>query len=329
MSATPARILTVFLGAGFLGYFLYLLGASNIWLDLKMIGWRLLAIVALEALIDLTSARAWWHMFPRNRRQGCFPRIWLVQLAGSAINNSTPGAPLGGEPIKAMFMKERFELPVTAATLLSAKLAQALGRLLFIMSGVITVAWSLKFERLPATSLAAGFILTTAGIATFMLLQLRGVSAPAQKIIHRLRLSQVRLERGIRALERVDQSLHELYGRRPLDFVAAVVLVLIGLSIGVVQVWLMLGWLGLHRDWLSSLAIESFSVMVSFAFFVVPGSLGVQEGGKLLIFAALGLPLSAGLSLGIAFRLSSLLSMAGGFAAFISLRQRDLSSQAG
>jgi uncharacterized membrane protein YbhN (UPF0104 family) len=91
----------------------------------------------------------------------------------------------------------------------------------------------------------------------------------------------------------------------------------------------MLGWLGLRRDWPSSLAIESFSVLVNFALFVIPGSLGVQEGGKLLIFAALGLPLSAGLSLGVAFRLNSLVNLAVGFAVLMLLRQRDFSSRTG
>jgi len=157
MSASYARTLAVSVWVAFLGYFLYRFGAANIWLDLKMIGWRLSAIVALEALMRLTSARAGWYMFPSKTRQGCFTRIWLVQLAGNALNDITPGVPLGGEPIKAM-LKEQFDLPVTTATLLSAKLAQALAGALFIILGVVAVSWSLKFEYLPAKSLAAGFI---------------------------------------------------------------------------------------------------------------------------------------------------------------------------
>jgi len=329
MFASSAQTLAVFLGVASLAYFLHRFGVANTWEDLRMIGWRLLAIVALEALVHLTSARSWWHLFPNKTRQGRFPRICLVQLAGSALNDTTPGAPLGGEPIKAMLMKEQFELPLTTATLLSAKLAQALGRMLFVMLGAGTVFWSLKVACLPAKSLAVGFILTASGIATFMALQIRGLSAPAKRVFHCLRLPQDWVERFGCALEGVDQYQCELYRARPLDFVASVALVLVGLSIGVVQVWLMLGWIGLRRDWPSSLAIESFSVLVNFAFFVVPGSVGAQEGGKLLIFAALGLPLSAGLSLGVAFRLSSLVSLAVGLAALISLRQRDFSKSTG
>jgi uncharacterized membrane protein YbhN (UPF0104 family) len=60
--------------------------------------------------------------------------------------------------------------------------------------------------------------------------------------------------------------------------------------------------------------------LVSFVSFVIPGSLGVQEGGKLLIFAALGLPLSAGLSVGVAFRLNNIVTILEGLAALAWLR---------
>jgi hypothetical protein len=196
------------------------------------------------------------------------------------------------------------------------------------MLGVAAACWSLRFEHLPSGALAVAFFLTLLGVAAFMVLQLRGLSGPARRIFGRLRVPQDSLERIALALERVDQFLHDLYRARPLDFVASIGLVLAGLCVGVIQVWLMLGWLGLHREWSSSLAIESFSVLISFACFIVPGLLGVQEGGKLLIFSALGLPPSAGLSLGVAFRLNSLASLAAGFIAFISLR-RELSRQPG
>jgi uncharacterized membrane protein YbhN (UPF0104 family) len=121
-------------------------------------------------------------------------------------------------------------------------------------------------------------------------------------------------------LGRVDEHLQELYGARPLDFVASVMLGFVGLCVGIVQIWLMMGWIGLRQDWLSSLTIEAFSVLVSFVGFAVPGSLGVQEGGKLLIFAALGLPVSAGLTVGVAFRLNNIANMVIGLAVFAWLR---------
>ena len=69
---------------------------------------------------------------------------------------------------------------------------------------------------------------------------------------------------------------------------------------------LLLGWMGLIRDWRVALAIESLSMLFGFATFLIPDSLGIKEGGLALTFSALALPVSAGLAVAIAFRITSL-----------------------
>lgn len=314
------RALTIFAGAGFVVYLLHQLGASEIWRALRMIGWRFMVLVALEFVVHAIGARSWWHLFPGQERRGCFPRLWVTHLAGGALNDITPGAPIGGDPFKAIALKEKFAMSVTTATLLSAKLAQALARALFVILGVLTVSWSIKLESFPLKGLAIGFLLTAVGLGTFTALQLRGLSRPASSVLYHLWLPDSWV-RGIgQVLERVDAHLSDLYKTRPLDFIVSVGLAFSGLCIGIVQIWLIMGWIGPPCSWLASLAIESFSILLSFIFFVVPGSLGVQEGGKLLMFSALGLPLSEGLSLGIIIRLMLLVNLAIGFAALVWLR---------
>lgn len=90
-------------------------------------------------------------------------------------------------------------------------------------------------------------------------------------------------------------------------------------ALGVLQVYLLLCWLGLPAGVVTCVAIEAFSVLIQLALFLVPASIGVQEGGKVLIFTALGLPAVAGLSVGIAFRLTQLAGIGLGFGAFARL----------
>ncbi|MBV8054652.1 MAG: flippase-like domain-containing protein [Deltaproteobacteria bacterium] len=325
------RALTISAGAGFVAYLMHQLGASNIWRALRMIGWRFIVLMALEFMVHAFSARAWWHLFPGQRRRGCFPRLWVTYLAGNALNDITPGAPIGGDPFKAIALKEKFAMSVTAATLLSARLGQALARALFVILGMLTTSWSIKLESFPLKGLAIGFLLTAAGLGIFAILQLRGLSGPAISVFHHLWLPDSWAERIGQVLERIDVQLSELYRTRPIDFVVSVGLAFSGLCIGIVQIWLIMGWIGLPCSWLASLTIESFSILLSVVLFVVPGSLGVQEGGKLLVFTALGLPLSAGLSLGIIIRLMFLVNLAAGFAALVWLRpvERAAATQTG
>jgi len=323
------RVLTFAFGAALFAYLLYGFGSAQVWLDLRSVGWRLAVIVALEILVSGLNTWAWWRIFPSPTRGGSFPRLFLVQLAGSALSETAPGAPLYGEPSKVLLLKEQLPVSVTTATLLSSKLAQAVARALFALLGMLAAPWSLQYDRLPVEGLIIGFILTAAGVATFMALQIYGLSGPARRVFARVTFLGSWGERVERGLGRVDEHLQELYGARPLDFVAAIALNLAGLGIGVVQIWLVMGWIGLEQDWLSSLTIEAFSVLVSFVSFAIPGSLGVQEGGKLLIFAALGLPLSAGLSVGVVFRLNNVVNMVAGLAVFAWLKpHRVLSGRA-
>ena len=58
--------------------------------------------------------------------------LFLVQRAGSVLNETVPGAPLYGKPVKALLLRERSPVSVTTASLLSVKLTQALAMALFV-----------------------------------------------------------------------------------------------------------------------------------------------------------------------------------------------------
>jgi hypothetical protein len=91
---------------------------------------------------------------------------------------------------------------------------------------------------------------------------------------------------------------------------------------GVLQVLFLLRRLGLPHSFIITLAIESLVMLLGFVTFIVPSVLGVQEGAKLLIFTALGLPAAAGLTVGIAFRLTSVVDNAAGLLALAALKGR-------
>ena len=122
----------------------------------------------------------------------------------------------------------------------------------------------------------------------------------------------------------VDEQVAEFYRSRPGDLARSIAAHLFAFSFGVLQVSLLLGWLSLPNDWKTSLAIEAFSGLVGFIIFVVPGSVGVQEASTVLIFTALGLSASDGMSVGIAFRLNEIVSTGIGLALLGLLQRRAL-----
>ena len=88
---------------------------------------------------------------------------------------------------------------------------------------------------------------------------------------------------------------------------ASFALSLLGWIVGTGEVWLALHFLGSPVGWAEALMLESLGQAIRGAAFAIPGSLGVQEGGYLLLARLIGLPPEAALALSLAKRARELL----------------------
>jgi len=167
-----------------------------------------------------------------------------------------------------------------------------------------------------------GFLTTLACVLGFLLLQLRGFTDTTTRILRRLPIPKRWMVRLKRLGPAVDAEMAALYRSRPRDLVLAVCSHQVAFLCGVLQVLFLLRRLGLPHSFVISLAIESLVMLLGFVTFIVPSVLGVQEGAKLLIFTALGLPAAAGLTVGIAFRLTSIVDNGAGLLALAALKGR-------
>jgi len=67
------------------------------------------------------------------------------------------------------------------------------------------------------------------------------------------------------------------------------------------------------------LAIEAFALVLDWAGFWVPGRIGAQEAGRVLVFTTFGFSAATGLAVALIVRLNQLAVAALGLAAFASL----------
>jgi glycosyltransferase 2 family protein len=307
-----------------LGFLIYESGAMRIAADLQSVGRGLIAIIAIEFMVDGFHTLGWWFTFSAEARRGYYWTLYFVRLAGTALNQTIPAASMGGEPAKVFLLEPHFPVTTAIATVMTSSLVMSLSKAGFIAFGTILTWRRVQLPHGFVIAVVVGFVATLAGILVFLIFQLRGITAAAKGVIARLPLP----DRWIQGLERlapsIDEEIRAFYRTRPRDLTMAVLAHLCAFCCGVVQVWLLIGWLGLPRSLATSLAIESFSMLLGFMMFAVPGSIGVQEGGMLLVFAALGLPASAGLAVGIAFRVTSIVGAAAGLLAFAALKGRKV-----
>ena len=318
------QLLALGLGVALFSYLIYETGPASLAANLELIGPKIIFIFALERIVDLFNAVGWWFTFAPNLRRGTLGTLYIVRLAGTALNEVTPSASIGGEPAKVMLLRPY--LPTTAATasVLTALVSFTFAKAIFIAVGMLTTWHRLKLPHGLSTVLLAGFMLTLSGVIAFLTLQLRGFARAAGRLGRRIGLPESWMAEIDSASGAVDEHVADFYRSRPGDLARSIAAHLFAFLFGVLQVSLLLGWLSLPNDWQTSLAIEAFSGLVGFIIFVVPGSVGVQEASKVLIFTALGLSASDGMSVGIAFRMNEIVSTIIGLAILALLQRRAL-----
>jgi uncharacterized protein (TIRG00374 family) len=303
----------------FLGYLVYHIGVDSILRDLRTIGWGLGIVVLMELVLDGFNTLGWRATFaPADRRVG-FWRLYLVRLAGSAFNQVIPSGTMGGEPIKVMLLQPDVRTSAAVASVVTAKLAYSAGQACFVLAGFVFAFHRFHLPAQVNYAFYGAMVLTALSLAAFFWVQHRGLFAVTAKAARFLPLPQHLVDRLRAATGRVDDLIREIHVDRPADFATAVGWHLAAFGVSMLQVYLFMRWLGLDADIVDALAVESCAVLLQIALFLVPAGIGVQEGGRMLLFTGLGLPEAVGLTVGIAFRLNQLVSIAFGLAAYAFL----------
>ena len=322
VSARGLRMATLLLGAALFAWLVLSSDVRSILSDLRRVGPGIVLIIAIEFVGHAFNTLGWWFTFPAAQRAGNYWRLFWVRSAGSALNEATPVASLGGEPVKVALLRTRMSAGAATASLLATKVSFCTAKAAFVIVGM-GVVWS-RLRLPPEVSwvLFSAFTVMVISIAVFAAIQVRGIGSGTITALRRVRIPARFILRIESALHEVDAHLRDLYRSRTGDLLRSVAAHLGAYGCGTLQILLLLGWLGLEYDVVAAIGIEAFGALVGLVFFAVPASLGVQEGGKVLIFAALGLPRPAAMAVGITYRLVSLLDIAIGLAALVLLQHR-------
>jgi glycosyltransferase 2 family protein len=295
------RALAAVAGVVVIAWLVREIGPQALWAQLETLSWRGPVLVLPYGLVAVLDAAGWRYAFPG--RLPSLPLCVAVRLAGEAVNVTTPTATLGGEPVKAWLMTRR-GVPIVdgLVSVVIAKTTLVVSHLGFLALGLMLAAARLRPASGLLTSMA---VLTGVGmlaIGTFVWAQQRGLFGASGRALGWMGLGVP----VVGHLTRLDDHVRAFYqGQRPrLGF--SLLFHFLGWIAGSVEVWLALRFLGSPVDLGTAIVIEAFASAIRSATFLIPASLGVQEGGLVGIFFALGLDASAGLSFGLIRRMREL-----------------------
>jgi len=309
------------LGVAVLGGTVWAVGVDTLVQDLRRIGWGLGAILAVESANVVFNTCGWALAFPRGERTVGLWRLFLTRLAGDGVNYLTPSGTVGGEFLRIRLLGEDVPAALRWASVSVAKIGQAAAQAVFIVLGLGVV-----LPRLTGASAWVGWIVgvAVAGIASaaFVRLVRRGIWRTFNGLVRRLRLRRLLPESWTAAGHALDQAARRLGPGRVL---ASLGCFLVAWAVGAAEIYVILWWVGDAVDWPTALAVETGSVLIDGILFFVPAKVGTQEGGKVLLFTALGLSPARGLTVGVVRRIRELTYAGLGLVALggLSLRARQ------
>ncbi len=297
----------VFLIGGFILLLVLLreLGIRTVVGNLQTVGWGIVVIVLQEILAYVANTLGWWAAFPQPRPGISFTQLLTARIAGDAVNYLTPTATLGGEFVRTRFLHGQADSTALMASVAIAKLSQTLGQIGFVIIGL---AFVLDDTPLPAAvrhGLIAGLLLFSALTLFLIVAQRRGMFAPLLRAAQRLGLGH-RASELSRRLQHLDQEIARFHGNGSHAFLLSSLSFGAGWALGVLEMYLILWFLGVPVTVHRALTVEVLSVAIDGMLFFIPAKVGTQEGGKVLIFTVLGLDAGKGLAVGILRRIREL-----------------------
>jgi glycosyltransferase 2 family protein len=254
--------------------------------QIRRVGWSFPALLLPSTAMALLLAAAWrWILSPAVP----FGHLFLIHTAGETVNVITPLAYLGGEPLKASMIR-RFGISLAdgLASVIVTKTTTTFAYCLFIFLGLtVALLRSEEFSAALAGGTGAGIFLAVSLLILYYA-QRRGLFALLHRAAYWLgvRGEAWMAKRG--GLETLDSKIAILYSRRK-SLAACLALSFFGWCATAVEAYVFLWAMGTRVDFMTAIIIQALILAVKAVSFFVPGHLGTQEGGTLLIFLGLGL----------------------------------------
>lgn len=292
-------------GLALLGFLVRELGAGAVLDNLRLVGWGIVPIILQELVSYVANTLGWYAAFPKPRPAIPFTQLLQARMAGDAVNYVTPTATLGGEFVRTRLLRGRATNTSLVASVAVAKLAQTVGQIAFVVGGLAIVLDDTPLPPSMRHGLLAGLAGFSMLVVGLIFVQRRGMFAPLLRLSERLGLP-ARAPELMRRLQRLDDEIAQIHANANGAFLVSSASFFVGWCMGVVEIYLILWFLGVPVSVHRALTVEVLSVAIDGMLFFVPAKVGTQEGSKVLIFTLLGLDPAKGLALGIVRRIREL-----------------------
>lgn len=310
--------------AAMIGIVLHI-GLEPILQTASQLGLLSLGIILLPMIVVYGLEAFGWQLtlgpYVRNVR---FLGLFAIRMAGETVNVTTPTAYMGGEPLKAYFLK-RYGVPMVdgLASVITAKTTMTLAQVLFILVGLGLAFWIIGDADHYWIAMLVSLGLLAFGIGLFVMLQRYGIGMGCLRMLRRCGVRLAFLEKRERQLQELDDTIRNFYSHHRKTFYAALGTFSLAWLTETLEVYAILYYLNVGVDVWSSISIAALTVFIKGGTFFIPGSLGAQEGGYTLLLMSFGYTEVTGITFALIRRVREILWILIGLVCLMLLKGKD------
>jgi len=271
-------------------------------------GWLLLLLVPARLVPLAFDAQGWRILLePIDRqRRATLPFLLWVAAVREAIGRLLPAAGIGGEVVGIRLSRLRLDdTTAVAATVIVEILITLAVQYLFCGLGIVLITLTAPGIG-QLWTISVGLLLSLPiPVVVFFLLRHGAVFERIETFVRQLLGVKNRFAMRLDGA-RLDSEVHRLF-IQPGRLAQTLAWQLAGYVIGSAETWFALKLLGHPVDIGAAIAIEALTQAVRHATFIVPGGLGVQEAGVILLAGLAGVSGDVALSLALIKRMREIL----------------------
>ena len=331
------KLLFLFVGLLTLVLIVWHIGPGQIFDAAAQLGPIALLVMLIPSIIMYVVEAYGWKVTLGPSAKGIpFWRVLAIRTAGEVVNMTTPTAYVGGEPLKAYLLKKQ-NVPIVEglASVIIAKTTMTIAEVLFILLGIALAVWLLGGNDSSGQTVAAALVsvgLLAFGTAAFVFVQRRGLFTWLLEFLRKIRLRITYLEAREEQLRSLDRTILAFYRDNRPAFYSSTGLFFLGWMAEALEVYVIIYYLGGPAMALSAISIGALSVFIKGGTFFIPGSLGAQDGGNMLLLSIFGYSDVTGITFALLRRFRELvwigvgllcLALAGGSATVIREGRAD------
>lgn len=300
LRAHRMKILTFLLLFGGTALFVALIveqGVGNVYRATAAAGWGVLVVAAFHVVPMIADSLAWQTMMARGSRLTT-PATLRIRWISESVNNLLPAAPVSGDLVRTrLAVFGGLPGPVAGASVTADLTFGALSQCVFSLMGVAALIYlGASFDNTIVAGISVGLTVIAILLTAFLVLQNFGLFKFLAGLAARAARGRLWLD-IIGGAEALDRELSQLYGRRR-RIAYSMFWRLFGWIAGAGEVWLTMYYLGHPIGVIEAIMVESVIQAIRAAAFAVPGALGIQEAGFVLLGSYIGI--GADLSLALA-----------------------------